>query len=125
MRQFLVVFLGGGLGSTSRYFLGKYISDRFPSSLPLGTLTVNVCGCFVLGLILAIAEKQRWNPHWILLWGVGFCGGFTTFSTFAWENYRFLRNSNYENISLYILLSLGAGLLAVALGILGANLLKR
>ncbi len=92
MTQLLLIFLGGGLGSLSRFFLGKIIQERARVALdttdfPLGTLGVNLVASLVLGFFIGLVEaKNLSNPNFRALVAVGFCGGFSTFSTFANDN---------------------------------------
>ena len=116
MRQAFLVFLGGGLGSVSRYFVGILMS-RIASNFPWATFSVNILGCFLIGVILAFAEKYRVNAKWVLLLATGFCGGFTTFSSFAYENQMMLRTHGYFYSIVYLLSSIVIGVMAVFLGI--------
>ena len=86
-------------------------------NFPVGTFTVNVIGCFLIGLFNAIADKNNMmSPDWRIALTTGFCGGFTTFSTFANENMSLLRNGDYLMFSVYTLLSFAVGIAAVLLG---------
>lgn len=87
MNQFILIFLGGGLGSLTRFFLGKTIQERGGADFPVGTLAVNVAASLVLGFFIGLVEAKNWtNPNLRALVAVGFCGGFSTFSTFANDN---------------------------------------
>lgn len=87
MNQLLLIFLGGGLGSLTRFFLGKTIQERAGADFPVGTLGVNVAASLVLGFFIGLVEaKNLANPAFRALVAVGFCGGFSTFSTFANDN---------------------------------------
>ncbi|MBC7891515.1 MAG: fluoride efflux transporter CrcB [Sphingobacteriaceae bacterium] len=87
MNQLFLIFLGGGLGSLSRFFLGKAIQERAGADFPLGTLGVNLVASLVLGFFIGLAEaKNLSNPNFRALVAIGFCGGFSTFSTFANDN---------------------------------------
>lgn len=116
MRQILLIFIGGGLGSCLRFLIGKWLNSA-QSGIPYGTLAANVLGSLVIGLILGWALKnEMMNSPVISLIAVGFCGGFTTFSTFAYENHVMLRNGDLANFALYTVGSLLVGFAAVFLG---------
>ncbi|NJL12118.1 MAG: fluoride efflux transporter CrcB [Microscillaceae bacterium] len=110
-------FLGGGLGSVCRFWLSHWVNAHLRwAKLPWGTLTVNVIGCWLIGLVLAYLEKQAHpRQEWALLLTTGFCGGFTTFSAFAFEQQILLRQG--FGFGLYVGLSLILGLGAVYAGI--------
>lgn len=117
MKQLLLVFLGGGLGSVLRYFLSKTLNPLF-SNFFLGTFMVNVFGCFLLGLLLGLSLKNNAiSENQTLLLATGFCGGFTTFSTFALENHSMLKSGDLLYAAFYILFSLVLGIVAVYLGV--------
>ncbi|BBA78817.1 CrcB protein [cyanobacterium endosymbiont of Rhopalodia gibberula] len=112
--QFLIVFLGGGLGSCSRYFISQIINSGLgiKHTFPVATFTVNIVGCFILGISIGLTERFQFHSGWILLLATGFCGGFTTFSTFSYENHLLLRNNEYLLGLSYILASLFWGIAA-------------
>ena len=114
--QLLFVFLGGGLGSVCRFLAGRAIATRWASVFPWGTFTVNIVGCFSIGLTFAIVEKHRLHDVWALFLATGFCGGFTTFSSFAYEKTVLLRNGDYLAFFLYAAASLAIGMLAALCG---------
>jgi CrcB protein len=117
MKTALFIFTGSGIGGVSRYLIQKLFIDMGYINFPAGTFIVNILGCFLIGLFNALAEKYNViNPEWRLALTTGFCGGFTTFSTFANENMSLLRNGDYLYFSLYILLSVAIGIGAVVLG---------
>jgi fluoride exporter len=116
MQQLLMIFLGGGFGSIFRYIVSKLMTQQFETTFPLGTLTVNAIGSFLIGAILASSEKYQWHSIWSYLLVTGFCGGFTTFSTFAYENYLQLQNTNYLAMFSYTFMSLLWGFSATWLG---------
>ena len=114
----LVVFLGGGLGSVLRYLFGKFLNDPI-SGTPYGTLAANILGSLLIGFILGWAAKQEAiSQHTLLLLTTGFCGGFTTFSTFVYENHVFLKSGAFGVLALYTIASFVLAFLAVFLGVL-------
>lgn len=117
MRLLLLIGAGGFIGTVLRYLTSKMFQQYMFSSFPYGTLAVNVVGCFVLGVIYALAEKNAIvSDEMRLFLTVGICGGFTTFSTFANENMSFLRDGEFFQFALYASASLFLGLLALYLG---------
>mgnify|MGYP003944173733 CR=1 FL=1 len=117
MIQFLLVFIGGGLGSGFRFILSKIPFFSF-IKFPIPTLLSNILGCFILGLIFGYAIKNNHlNSPQTLLLTTGFCGGLTTFSTFAYENVTIIKSGDITHAIIYTLLSLVLGLFAVYLGL--------
>ncbi|QED37826.1 fluoride efflux transporter CrcB [Antarcticibacterium arcticum] len=122
MKTFFLVFLGGGLGSMARYLAYRAMSQ---TSYPIfiSTMAVNIAGSLLLGVIMGYALKQgNFSQNILLFLTTGFCGGFTTFSTFAFENMSLLRAGDYLTFSLYSIGSLVAGILAVLGGLFLARL---
>ena len=111
------VGLGGFLGANCRYWLGLWIAERFSSNFPIGTLTINTTGSFILGLFFALAiDRIPLDPAVRLLVAVGFCGGYTTFSTYSYEALTLLGERAYLPAATYVIGSVLLGLLAVWLG---------
>lgn len=91
MKQLALVFLGGGLGSVLRYFFSKFLNNP-ETGIPFGTFAANILGSLLIGIILGLALKnETLSQNTVLFLATGFCGGFTTFSTFAYENHLFLK----------------------------------
>jgi CrcB protein len=117
MKQALLVFVGGGFGSVARYLLGKWLNN-VETSIPYGTMLSNVLGSLLIGIVLGyLAKTSTVSETQSLLLATGFCGGFTTFSTFAYENHLFLKNGDYFSFLPYTLGSLIIGFSAVFLGL--------
>ncbi|WP_293931767.1 fluoride efflux transporter CrcB [Sphingobacterium sp. UBA6645] len=118
LKEVFIIGIGGAVGSILRYTTGQYIAKHFPHAIPTGTLLVNIIGCLLIGFLIGFFDKQQIiNTHWKLLLITGFCGGFTTFSTFAAENYNLITNNQIPQALLYIGLSVILGLLAVWAGL--------
>lgn len=117
MKHVLLVFLGGGLGSSLRFLISKNL-NTLEGSIPYGTFTVNVLGSLLIGIVMGLVIKSEApSSTLILLVATGFCGGFTTFSAFALENYQLLKAGDVSHFILYALGSLVIGILAVFIGI--------
>ena len=116
MKQLLLVFVGGGFGSALRYVIGKYLNNT--EGFPWGTFTVNILGSLLIGIILGFAAKNNTlSQNETLLLATGFCGGFTTFSAFAYENQAFLKSGDFTSFAMYTIASFVVGFLAVFLGL--------
>ncbi len=116
MKQLVLVFIGGGFGSIARYVLSKYFNNDV-TGIPYGTFIANILGSLLIGLILGFAAKnEALNSNQTLLLATGFCGGFTTFSTFAYENHVFLKSGDFMNFFLYAVGSFILGFAGVFLG---------
>ena len=118
IKNMLLVGLGGGVGSMLRYITIHWVYRLLEKPFPIGTLTVNVLGCFLAGLVSGLLVKLGGDERIRLLLMVGFCGGFTTFSAFAHENMGMMQNGNYLGVLLYITLSIVTGFTAVWLGMM-------
>ena len=124
MRDLLLVFLGGGLGSTVRFSLGRWVNALHNHNFPWGTLAVNILACFILGFVIGLADhKQIISASSRLFWTVGFCGGFSTFSTFSNETFYLIQSGFTVSLILYIGLSLLLCIAAIYGGLyLGENI---
>lgn len=116
MKQLLLVFVGGGFGSVLRYIVGKYLNNA-ETGIPYGTFAANIIGSLLIGIILGMAAKNNTlTENHTLLLATGFCGGFTTFSAFAYENHLFLKSGDFASFALYTIASFVLGFLAVFTG---------
>lgn len=117
MKNIILVFVGGGFGSVLRFILGKYLNNA-ENGIPYGTFLANILGSLLIGLILGYALKNdTLSSNQTILLATGFCGGFTTFSTFAYENHVFLKSGDFMSFALYTIASFVIGFLAVFLGL--------
>lgn len=124
MKNLLLVGLGGGIGSMLRYLCQKWFSENYPQPFPWGTFVVNLIGCFLIGIIYAASEKSTaLTPQTRLFLAAGFCGGFTTFSTFAYENMNLLRSGDTSYFLIYTFGSMILGIAGVFGGIAVMKLL--
>lgn len=116
MRNYIIVGIGGFIGAVSRYFIGT-IPLKEGSAFPIKTFLINLIGSFFIGMIAALAAKHSsMNPKIILFLKVGFCGGFTTFSSFALETSELIEKNNLKIGLLYPILSITLGVLCVFAG---------
>ena len=116
--NFFYVFLGGGIGATIRYLFQILVGKHNGTDFPISTFATNLIGCFLIGIAIALLEKNNLvnsNIKWFFI--TGFCGGYTTFSTFGLENINLLQNNQSGLAFIYIGLSVITGLFAVWLGL--------
>lgn len=114
MKEILLIFLGGGLGSSFRWLINKLIpSDTFPYS----TISVNLIGCLLIGILAGyLLTHNHFKSDIYPLLVVGFCGGLTTFSAFALDNYNMIKSNDFFNSILYITLSVTGCIIMVYVG---------
>ena len=117
MRSLIYIFIGGGVGSVFRYLIQLAINQSVITKLPLGIFVANIIGCFLIGAFYSLSERLNLSNEIRLLFTVGFCGGFTTFSTFSTENLNLLRENLYGTFFLYTFLSVAVGIVSVFAGI--------
>jgi fluoride exporter len=112
--KYLMVGIGGCLGSILRFWVGSYIGSRMGSRFPYGTLVVNITGSFLVGLVFALlTAKTQWSPNWRYLIPIGFIGGYTTFSSFEYETLRTMQDGQVGLGLLYVATSVIVGFIAV------------
>jgi CrcB protein len=120
----LLVLAGGGVGASLRYLTDLVVSSRHDSVFPWGTFVVNVVGSLVLGAVAGTVADAG-APAWVMtLVGTGFCGGLTTFSTFGFETVRLVEDGSWLAAGLNATAGVVVGLAAVAVGWVGAGLLR-
>ncbi len=122
MEKFIAIFIGGGIGSSARWlanvFFDKYTKGEFPYS----TLFVNIISSFILGFLsYYLMEKLHVAEEWRLFLTIGFCGGFSTFSAFAFEHFTMLQGGEIFKSIVYMISSLCLGIMAIVFGILSAK----
>ena len=125
-KTMLLLMLGGALGTYLRYVLGKWFGNQpWAEGFPYGTMFINVTGSFILA-VTALIVLERLPPRhqdWYLLIGTGFCGGYTTFSTFEWETFKLIRDGSVWPAVTYVVGSVVAGFIGVLLGVALVGLL--
>lgn len=119
LKNIILVAVGGAAGSVLRYLLSGVVQEASGSAFPFGTMAVNVAGCLVIGFIAALAEAHgAVSADVRLILTTGFCGGFTTFSTFMNESLTLMRADNAAAMLLYVAASVVLGLAAAAAGMM-------
>lgn len=121
-RILFLIGMGGLIGSIGRYLTASYFTKIFPSAFPYGTFAVNVIGCLLIGIVYGFSERFNWfTPEWRLFMATGVCGGYTTFSSFAYENIKLLQEGNYLTFAVYSIISF---ILCLITSFLGLTLTK-
>lgn len=118
-RNILLVGFGGFIGSIARYLVAVLFAGQFTSAFPLATFVVNIAGCFLIGVLFALSDRGNiLSPDWRIFLTTGFCGGFTTFSTFSYESIQLIQDGEFFYLALNVILSVLVGFAATYLGIL-------
>ena len=117
-KSLVLVFFGGGIGSSIRFMFTKYFSKNI-ITFPIGTSLSNLIGCFIIGLLVSYYDKYDIPKKDIFLFiSIGVCGGLTTFSTFMLDIFYMLKNENFQNILIYFSINLILGFLFIYVGFL-------
>lgn len=122
MQKYLLIALGGALGSVARYWVGSTVAGRMGVRFPYGTFAINLTACIIIGFSLTyLGKRVELNPAWRYLIPVGFVGAYSTFSTYEWETLSTLRAGAFAVAALYALGSLVLGLAATWVGVVLAD----
>ncbi len=116
LRNLVAIMFGGALGAAARYGAAGWIQRQSGARFPWGTLLVNLAACFLLGFLAGRWERSTAPAAWRLMWGVGFLGAFSTYSTFALETTHLIRDGWWSGVGTYLALHLVVGVAAVFLG---------
>lgn len=110
IKNILYIMCGGAIGATLRYLVGQWSSNWHFTTMPIGTLLVNIIGCFLMGLLMGLSERFTTFPREIyLMLTVGLCGAFTTFSTFSADTFHLMDSGHFLTALSYIVLSIALG----------------
>jgi len=120
-KTILLIGTGGFAGTVSRYLLSKLIAAKWPMSFPWGTFSVNILGCFLIGIVMGLSFQSSVSTPTRLLLATGFCGGFTTFSTYSLEIFELYQRGEAGIGMLYLFASILLGLTGVWLGLWAAR----
>lgn len=118
MKMILAIGIGSFIGGVFRYLLSQFIHAKYVHAIPFGTLSVNIIGSFLIGIVFGLAEKGNFSNEWRLFLATGVIGGFTTFSSFSYETVALMRDDNFGYSFIYISASILLSLFATFVGIL-------
>jgi CrcB protein len=119
LQKYLLIAIGGALGSLARYMVASTVVTRMGNRFPYGTFIINLTACVIIGFSLTwMNRRTEMNPAWRYLIPIGFVGAYSTFSTFEWETFTSLQTGAFLIAALYVSLSVLLGLIAVWLGAL-------
>jgi fluoride exporter len=122
VKMFWAVAIGAAAGGVCRYYLGAFVQQHTGATFPYGTLVINITGSLVLGFLLQYAlTTQTWSVEFRALLTTGFCGGYTTFSTYSYETAMLLEDGEYQRAAVYALGSVAAALVFTFLGFILAR----
>ena len=114
---YLVIGIGGVLGANARYLLSGWAANRFGTVFPYGTVIINVSGAILLGFFMAFLQDRAFvHPNYRLFLATGFCGAYTTFSTFTYESFVLMQNGSFLLAFINLFGSLAVGMIGVFLG---------
>jgi len=111
-----LIGLGGVVGTLARFYLGRWIASRLQPGFPWGTWVINVTGSFILGVLFSLHASQNISDSLWLIGGTGFCGAYTTFSTFGYETSQLVQKGEHVQAAVYVGLSVVCGLLSAFIG---------
>jgi fluoride exporter len=125
LQKYLLIALGGALGSIARYWVGATIINRMGTRFPWGTVVINLTACVVIGFsVTFLTRRADLNPAWRYLVPIGFVGAYSTFSTYEWETLSLMRAGTFALAAVYALGSLVLGLAATWCGMVAADYLS-
>jgi len=118
MKEYIVIFVGGGLGASARYWLSGLLYEKWGTAFPYGTLAVNILGCLAIGILMSSTEERFLaSPQLRLFLTIGILGGFTTFSSFSYETIAMVRDGEFFYGSLNVMTSVFSCLIGTWIGI--------
>ena len=122
MIKYMMVGIGGFIGTVARFWVGGYISQRMGTKFPYGTFVINCTGSFMIGLVITLlAERTHWNANLRYLIPIGFIGAYTTFSTFEFETLRAVQDGQILIAAMNVILSVMIGFISVWLGVIAGR----